>query len=71
VADELQDLRATADDLADDARRLQVIEERKGRHDADDPELITLSEEAEALTRRMASKATAQRELAEEVSPDR
>lgn len=71
MADELQDLRATADDLADDARRLQVIEERKGRLDADDPELITLSEEAEVLTRRMASKATAQRELAEEVSPDR
>lgn len=70
MAEELQDLRATADDLADDARRLQAIEERKGGLAADDPDLVTLSEEAERLTRRMASKATAQRELAEEVSPD-
>lgn len=71
MADELQDLRATADDLADDARQLQTIEERKGRLAPDDPELVRLSEEAERLTRRMASKATVQRELAEEVSPDR
>jgi hypothetical protein len=69
VADELQDLRATADDLADDARRLQAIEERKASLAADDPQLVRLSEEAERLTKRMASKAVAQRELAEEVSP--
>lgn len=70
MADELEDLRATADDLADDARQLQAIEERKGRLPAADPELVTLSEEAERLTRRMAAKASVQRELAEEVSAE-
>lgn len=70
MADELQDLRATADDLADDARQLQTIEERKARLAPDDPELVRLSEEAEQLTRRMATKATVQRELAEEVGSE-
>jgi hypothetical protein len=70
MADELEDLRATADDLAEDSRRLEAIEERKGTLAAEDPELVRLSDEAEQLTRRMAAKATAQRELAHEVSQD-
>ena len=70
MADEMEDLRATADDLADDARRLETIEERKQALGPDDPELVRLSEEAERLTRRMATKASAQLELAEQVSSE-
>ena len=70
MADEMEDLRATADDLADDARRLEAIERRKQALAPEDPELVRLSEEAEGLTQRMATKASAQRELAEEVSSE-
>ena len=70
MVDEMEDLRATADDLADDARRLEAIEQRKQKLGPDDPELVRLSEEAERLTRGMAVKATAQRELAEEIGAE-
>lgn len=70
MADQMDDLRATADDLAADARRLQAIEEEKRGMEAGDPRLRTLAEEAERLTLRMTPKAHAERELAEEVSSE-
>ena len=66
--DAIHDLRATADDLAADAERLGEIEQLKGTMAPDDPALVPLAEEAEHLSRQMAAKASAQRELAEEVS---
>jgi len=60
------DLRATSEDVAADAERLRLIEERKQTLPADDPELIELSEEAERIARRLVPKTVAQRELAAE-----
>jgi hypothetical protein len=68
VTDAMQDLRSTADDLAADAERLRQIEELKGSMAPDDPALVDLAEEAERLARHMAAKASAERELAEEVA---
>ncbi len=70
MTDAIHDLRATADDLAADAERLRQIEERKASLAADDPKMLELSAEAEALSHAMAAKASAQRELAEEVAED-
>lgn len=64
MSDESDDLRAIAEDLTVDARRLQAIEEAKIRLSAGDPTLLELAEEAERLTRRMTAKAIAERELA-------
>jgi len=60
------DLRATSEDVAADAERLRLIEERKQTLPADDPELIELSEEAERIARRLVPKTVAQKELAAE-----
>jgi hypothetical protein len=68
VTDAINDLRATADDLVADADRLREIEERKGALAADDPALLELSAEAERLSKGIAAKATAEHELAREVS---
>ena len=68
MTDAMQDLRSTADDLAADAERLRQIEELKGSMAPDDPRLVDLAEEAERLARHMAAKASAERELAEEVA---
>ena len=68
MADQSDDLRATADDLVEDARRLEAIEEAKKAMAPGDPALTALAEEAERLTRRMAAKATAQRELTAEIN---
>ena len=70
MTDALDDLRATADDLAADADRLRQIEERKASMAPDDPALLELASEAERLSKRMASKASAERELAETVAED-
>jgi hypothetical protein len=68
VTDAINDLRATADDLVADADRLREIEERKGDLPADDPAMLELSAEAERLSKGIAAKATAEHELAREVS---
>jgi hypothetical protein len=60
------DLRATAEDIAADAARLAEIEDEKGRLDADDPRLVELSVEGEALARRLVPKTAAESELAAE-----
>ena len=60
------ELRATADDIAADAARLQEIEEEKTQLDSADPRVDELSEEGERLAKRLVPKTSAQREIAEE-----
>ena len=67
MSDAMDDLHATADDLAADADRLRRIEERKATMAADDPALVELAAEAERLSKEMANKASVERELAEAV----
>ena len=68
VTDAINDLRATADDLVADADRLREIETRKGTLAPDDPAMLDLSAEAERLSKHIAAKATAEHDLAKEVS---
>ncbi len=63
------DLRATAESIADDARRLSAIEAEKELLGTDDPRLVELSEESRALARRLVPKTTAELELAIEAQP--
>jgi hypothetical protein len=60
------DLRATAEDIAADAARLTAIEDEKARLGTDDPRLLELSAESEAIARRLVPKTAAERELATE-----
>ena len=60
------DLRATSDAIVADAERLRDIEERKQDLPDGDPELVELSEEAEAVARGIVPKTVAERELANE-----
>ena len=70
MTDPIDDLRATADDLAADAERLKAIERTKAGLAVGDPALTELSAEAERLTEDMAAKAKVQSELADEASSD-
>lgn len=60
------DLHATAESIADDARRLMAIEEEKEHLGADDPRVVELSQKSQALARRLVPKTTAELELATE-----
>jgi hypothetical protein len=60
------DLRATTEDIAADAARLKQIEEEKGRLRPDDPRVLALSQEGEAIARRLVPKTVAEREIATE-----
>jgi hypothetical protein len=60
------DLRATAEDIAADAARLTAIEDEKARLGTDDPRLVELSTEGEAIARRLVHKTVAESELATE-----
>lgn len=70
MADSLDDLRATSESLETDAERLAELEERKQRLDLTEPAMAELSRDIESLVHRMADKATAERELAEEIQAD-
>ena len=59
------DLRATSEDIAADAARLKEIEEEKSRLPATDPRVQALSEESEAIARRLVPKAVAEREISD------
>lgn len=61
------EFRATTEDIAADAARLKEIEEEKSRLDPADPRVQALSEESEALARRLVPKAVAEREMTEQV----
>ena len=62
------DIRATAEDLAADAHRVQEIEEAKGHLEVDDPRMVDLSAESERIARRMVPKTVAERELVDEAA---
>lgn len=60
------DLKATSEDLAADARRVETIEELKAVLDADDPRMEPLARESEAITSDMAAKAEMETHLVRE-----
>lgn len=62
------DLRATADDIADDATRLTRIEHEKAALETDDPRLVELSAESERLARRIVPKTAAESELVDRLA---
>jgi hypothetical protein len=64
------DIKATADDIATDARRVHEIETEKSRLSPDDPRLIELANESEALTAEMAVKAKTETALVESVGSE-
>ena len=61
------DLRATSENVAADAERLQAIEQEKSKLAVDDARLVELSAEAEQLAKRLVPKTQAEREIVEEV----
>lgn len=62
-----QDLKATADSIRTDLRRLAAIEEEKGTLDGQDPAVDRLSDEAVELADRISREARAERQLSEEL----
>ena len=64
------DLRATSEDIAADAARLKEIEEEKSRLSPTDPRVQALSEESEAIARRLVPKTVAEREIADLAAED-
>ena len=67
MSDAETDLKATSDAVLSDAMQVAELERRKQILDPTDPEVDRLSREIEELTRRLAHKATAERELSEEI----
>ena len=67
MSDPVNDLRATSDAVLNDAERLTELETKKRSLDPADPEVDRLSREIEELARRLSHKATAERELSEEI----
>ena len=61
------DLRATSDAIQADAERVAELETRKRSLDPADPEVDRLSREIEDLAQRLSHKATAERELSDEI----
>lgn len=59
-----EDLRATAEDMIDDSRRLEHLEHQKLKLDAADPRYSELAREIEELVAQMSTKARAQTEIA-------
>src|SRR3954452_21969041 len=68
ITDRGDDLKATSEAIVADAERLRAIEARKETLPEGDPELVMLSEEAEAIARRLVPKTVAERELTTEVA---
>jgi hypothetical protein len=62
------DFRATTEDIAADAARLKEVEETKSSLDPADPRAQALSEEGEAIAKRLVPKTVAEREMAEEAN---
>lgn len=70
MPDPREDLRATSEAIQDDAEQLAALEERKRSLDPSDPQVEALSREVEALADRMAAKATAERELSQQIASE-
>jgi hypothetical protein len=67
MSDTESDLRATSEAIQADAQELADLEARKLALDPADPEVDRLSIEIQEHVRRIAHKAAAERELAEEL----
>jgi hypothetical protein len=67
MSDATSDLRATSEAIRDDAHLLAELEARKLSLDSADPEVDRLSVEIQELVRTIGHKASAERELAEEI----
>lgn len=63
MSEDLEDIRATAEDLIGDAERLRKIERIKLDLKPGDPRLVTLADEANMIIARMRPKGEAQKQL--------
>ena len=63
------DLRATAASIIEDAERLAAVETEKRSLTPGDPQLVRLSEAAEAIARQIVPKTQAEFEIATEMKP--
>jgi len=70
MPDRNDDLRATAESVAVDARRLAALEEHKLELDPSDPEVGRMSDEAERVASGIALKATAELALSREIATE-
>jgi hypothetical protein len=64
------DFRATAEDVAQDAREIKRIEDEKAELDPADPRAATLSAQAEQLAEQLHHKTLVERDLAETAAED-
>ncbi len=64
MSDRNEDIRATAEDLIEDAEKLKQIERSKLRLDPEDRRLTKLADESNRIIARMAPKGEAQKDLA-------
>jgi hypothetical protein len=67
MADQQEDLRSTEDSIRKDADHLKTLEDRKAALEPDDERVAELSEQAERVSVELREKATAERELAEDI----
>jgi hypothetical protein len=67
MPDAHEDLRATSEAIQDDAEELATLEVRKREIEPTDSQVVDLSRRIEELAQEMATKATAERELSEEI----
>jgi hypothetical protein len=67
MSDLHEDLRATEESIREDAQRVTGLEEKKATLDPGDPLVVQLSEQVEQLASGLRAKATAERELSEEI----
>ena len=70
VTDLHDDIKATADDIATDAAKIEAIESEKARMAPDDPRLVALAEESERLAARVAKKTRVETALVNEVQDE-
>ena len=68
LTDLAADIKATGDDIATDAERVRQIETAKVSLPADDPRLVDLANESEAIIAKMAVKAKVETALVEEAA---
>jgi hypothetical protein len=71
MPDSQEDLRATEESIRGDAERVKGLEEEKAALDPKDPRVQELSEEVGRLSASLEDKATAERELSEDIQATR
>jgi hypothetical protein len=71
MPDPREDLRATEESIHGDAERVKDLEEEKWALDPEDPQVQELSEQVERLSASLHDKATAERELSQDIQASR